>query len=113
MWRKRLLGARSVVVATHQEVDTVVSHEVDEAMFLRDAPRPDVGPKMLDGLRLSDASERVAHHCLNELEQSKGSAAIGLNPELEVLPELVLEDGKTRCRGGGLRLPLLGGQALS
>ena len=104
---------RSVVVAPHQEVDTVVADQVDEAMFLGDPSRPDVGPEMLDGFGLSDALERVAHDGFNEFEESKSSLSIRLHPELKVLPELVLEDGNARSRRGVLRTSLLRGQARS
>ena len=101
------------MIAPHQEVDTVVPNQVDEAMLLGDPSRPDVGPEMLDRFGLPDAVERVTHDCLNKLEEPERSSTISLNPKLEVLPELILEDGETRGRGGAVRLPLLGGQARS
>ena len=76
------LQIESVVIATHQEVDTIVTHEVDEAVLLGNATGPDVGPEMLDGFGLSDALKGVAHHRFDELEDPEGNAAIGLNPEL-------------------------------
>ena len=104
---------RSVVVATHQEVDAVVSNEIDEAVLLSDPSRPDVGSEMLDGFWFADAREGVAHDGLDELEESESSAAVGLNPELQVFPEFVLEDREAGCRSGGSRLPTLGGQTRS
>lgn len=100
------------MVATHQEVDSIVAHEVDEAVFLRDPARPDVGPEVLDGFGLSNAGERVTHDRFDELEHAKGCATISLNPELKILPELVLEDGETGG-SGGFRLRLFGGQGCS
>ena len=82
-------------------------------MFLRDSTRPDVGSEVLDGLGLADAAEWIAHDRFDELEKPEGDPSISLNPELEVFPELVLEDGESRGGTVRVRLPLLGGQARS
>ena len=64
---KERSGLRSVVVATHQEVDSIVSHEVDKAVFLGDPARPDVRPEVLDGFGFTNAFEGVTHDCFDQL----------------------------------------------
>ena len=44
--RQFFRGCRSVVVATLKEIDSVVTDQVDEAMFLGDTTRPYVGAEI-------------------------------------------------------------------
>jgi hypothetical protein len=53
------------VVPTLQEVDPVVAHEVDDAVFLRQPARPEVRAEMAKRLRLADPGEWLADNRLN------------------------------------------------
>ena len=54
-----LLCGASVVVATWEEVDPVGSHQIHEAMFLRDPARPHIGSEVLERLGLPDSLEGI------------------------------------------------------
>jgi hypothetical protein len=85
---------RSVVVSALQELDSVGLDQVDAAMFLRDAPRPDICAKILQRLWFTDAVKRVPQNCLDQVQQPLGGAAVRLNPMLQVFQELRVADGE-------------------
>ena len=61
-------------------------------MFLRDSPRPHVRAKILQRLGVADSLEWVAQYGFDEIEETRGCAAFGLNPVAEILDELRMED---------------------
>ncbi len=66
--------------------------EVDEAMFLCKATRPDACAEMLEGLRLAETYEWIAHDCLDEIEEAKSYATLFVDPVSKVLAKFLLED---------------------
>ena len=76
------VGVDSVVVATLQKLDSVGLDQIDTAMFLGDAPGPDIGAEIFQGFGLTDAVEGVAQNGLNQIQQSLCGTAVRLNPVL-------------------------------
>ena len=72
----------SVVIAALQELDSVGLDQIDTAMFLGDAPGPDIGAEVFQGLGLADAVEGVAQNGLNQIQQSLCGTAVRLDPVL-------------------------------
>ena len=68
----RVREPASVVVAGLQEVDPIVLHEVDDAMFLGQAARPGAGVEILQRLRLADAGEGIAENGLDQIRMLAG-----------------------------------------
>ena len=83
----------SIVVSCLKEVDSSAGHEVNEAMLLRNASRPDARPKMLEGLRFAKAIEGVPHDCLHERKDAQRSPPVRFDPVLQIVPEFRLEYG--------------------
>lgn len=75
-----------------KEVDAVVADEIDDAVLLGEAARPDSGAEVLQWLGLPQALEGVAENRLDEVEGPEGDAAVRVDPEPEVFEELLLED---------------------
>ncbi len=81
-----------VVIPRLQEVDAIVADEVDDPVLGREPATPHARPEVLQGFRLADPGERVAHDRLDDRERAAGSARIGLEPPREVVAKLRLED---------------------
>ena len=76
------LEVGSVVVAALQELDSVGLDQIDTAMFLGDAPGPDIGAEVFQRFGLADAVEGVAQNGLNQIQQSLCGSAVRINPVL-------------------------------
>jgi len=61
----------SVVIPGLEEVDSVGGDEVDEAMFLCEAPRPGTRSEEPERLRLSNTLEGIPHDRLDEIENAE------------------------------------------
>lgn len=96
--RETIRRGRSVVVSALKEVESIVTHQVDEAMLLGDSTRPDVGTEVPDRLGLADTREGVTADGFDEVHDLQGHTTIRLNPKPQVFAELVLEDGGARSR---------------
>src|SRR6266513_2640183 len=90
--RGTMKRAPLVVIPRLQEVDAIVADEVDDPVLGREPATPHTGPEVLQGFRLADSGERVAHDRLDDREGAAGSARIGLEPPREVVAKLRLED---------------------
>jgi hypothetical protein len=86
--------ARSIVVARLEEIYNVIADAVYQTVFLRNAPRPTTCEQISQRLGLSRALERIAHHCLGQIQNSDGSAPVGFDPIPQILPELGMKDGE-------------------
>jgi len=82
------------VVTRLQKRDAVPLDEIDEAMLLREAPRPDTPAEMLQRLRLADSVERISHDGLDEIHETQRDAPLGFDPVAEIFSKLRLEDGR-------------------
>ena len=81
------------MVSSLEEVNGIIRDTVHQAVFLVDTTRPAACQHVSKRLGLSQPLEWIPHHCLDEIEHSNCSAALGLDPKEEVLPELRLKDG--------------------
>ena len=63
-----MVNGGSVVVSALQEIDAIVAHEVDDAVLLRESPRPGVSCEMAQRLRFADPAKRVSHDIFDENE---------------------------------------------
>ena len=80
------------MVAGLEKIDSVVRDTVDQSVSSGNAAGPDVGPQMFERLGLPDAFEGVASDRLHELEDAEGHFSVGLDPVLQVLHALILDD---------------------
>jgi hypothetical protein len=80
------------VIARLKEVDPLVGPAVYEPVLLSDAPRPAAFEHVPKRLRLSYALKRIAHDCLDKVEQPNSGVAISFHPVSKVLAELFVED---------------------
>ena len=71
------MNVRSVVVATLQELDSIRLHEIDAAVLLRDAARPDIGAEVFQGFGMADSLEGLSERGFDEIEQALGCASFG------------------------------------
>jgi hypothetical protein len=51
----------AVVVPSLKEVDPIIANKIDQAMLLRDAPRPNTCAEILQWFWFPNTAERVAH----------------------------------------------------
>jgi hypothetical protein len=76
-----------------QEVDPIISHQIDDPMFLRESSRPDACVKVLERLRFAESVERITHDGLDQLQDAQSDLPVLLYPILEILSKLILKDG--------------------
>src|SRR5262249_27368223 len=86
---------RSVMTTSLEELDAVAPHQVDQAVLLRDPPRPRPGQLVLQRLGLAHADERFTQGRLDQLQDAEGNPAIVLDPG-KILAELRVKDGVSR-----------------
>jgi len=87
------LTTPSVVVATLQELDSICLHEIDAAVLLRNAARPEVGAEVFQGFGMADAREGIPKRGLDEIDQAFGRPAFGVDPMAQVFDKLGVEYG--------------------
>jgi hypothetical protein len=92
-----------VVIAGLEEVDATGTNQVDDSVFLREAPGPRARWKVLERFRFANASKGIAEHRLDNSESTKRHLPVCFHPESEVLDELRLKDGQALCRTRGTR----------
>ena len=65
------------MISRLQKVDAIVVHEIDQAMLLRNAPRPNPCTEVLQRFRFSDAAERLPHNRFDQLQDTeRGTSAV-------------------------------------
>ncbi len=75
-----------------EEVDAFVSDQIDDAVLLRQAPRPHVGAEIFDGFGLADSLKGISAHRLDEIEAAQRGLPVGRDPVSQVFEELLLEN---------------------
>ncbi len=95
----------SVVIPSLEEIDAIVRDEVDHAMLLGQASRPDVRAEMLEWFRLADAEKRVRHDRFDERGDLESDASVVFDPVPEVFSELVLKNAVPTSRDDDGRPP--------
>lgn len=88
----------AVMVSRLQEVNSVIAHEIDNAMFLRQPARPTTRAKIFERFGLPDSFKRIAQDGFHQFESSQSQFAICLDPITQVFDELRLEDCLTLFR---------------
>jgi hypothetical protein len=53
------------VISALKEVESIMTHQVDETVLLGDSTRPDIGAEVSYRFGLADAREGVAAHCFD------------------------------------------------
>jgi len=79
-----------------QEIDAVITDEIDKSVFGSNPPRPDIWPELFEMLRFSDSGERITHHGLDELQDSESSLPVGVDPPAEILEAFWFDDQESR-----------------
>jgi hypothetical protein len=69
------------VITTLDKVNALIAHNVDQAMFFGDAPRPDTWPKVFERFWFAKPAKRFAHYALNEVKDFERNTLIGFNPK--------------------------------
>ena len=80
------------MVSSLEEVNGFIHDTVHQAVFLANTTRPAACQHISKRLGLSKPLEWIPHHCLDEIQYSNGSAALGFDPKKEVLQKLRLKD---------------------
>ena len=95
----------SVVIPGLEEIDAIVRDEVDHAVLLGQASRPDVRAQMPEGLRLAEPGERVRHDRFDERGDLESDTSVVFDPVPEVFSELVLKNAVPTSRDDDGRPP--------
>jgi len=74
------------------EINAIMADHIDQAVFLGDAPGPDIRAEELEGFGLTDALKRVTHDRFDQLENPKSCFPVGFHPVFQILPEFRLEN---------------------
>ena len=75
-------------------MDPLIQDEINEPVFTRYSPRPEVGTEVTEQLGFADSLERRAHNCFDEAEDSQRGLSIRLDPPAEVLETFLLNNEK-------------------
>src|ERR1035441_1069158 len=79
------------MVTSLKKINSFVADTVDQAVFLRDAPRPTTCEQMSERLRLPRALKWITHYRFDQIQHSDCGAPVGLDPISQVLTELRME----------------------
>ena len=90
------------VVPGLEEIDALAAHEVDQTMFLSDAPRPDVRAEVPERLRLTRTGEGRAHDLFDQGPDSARYPRLLPRPPSEILAD---SGWKTASRSLSLNPP--------
>ena len=84
--------AGSVVVASRQEMDSIVTDLIDEAMLAVDAPRPTASEFTAQAFGFAGPLKRIRKHRFNQLEYAQCPFPVGLGPIPQVVEKGWIED---------------------
>src|ERR1035438_9113170 len=79
------------MVTSLKKINSSVADTVDQAVFLRDAPRPTTCEQMSERLRLSRALKWITDYRFDQIQHSDCGAPVGPDPISQVLTELRME----------------------
>src|ERR1039458_1804810 len=79
------------MVTSLKKINSFVADTVDQAVFLRDAPRPTTCEQMSERLRLPRALKWITHYRFDQIQHSDCGAPVGLDPISQVLTEFRME----------------------
>jgi hypothetical protein len=85
------------VITALEEHDPILQHEVDEPVFLVEAPRPGARQDVFQWLWFAEPRERVPEARLDKLKGLESDLAVRFYPIPKIVPELRLEDRKALC----------------
>ena len=74
-------SAISIVVSSLKKVDSIIADQIDDAMFLRQTPRPSSRQRILQRFGLSDSSKGIGHDRFDQVEGPQGNFPFGFDPE--------------------------------
>jgi hypothetical protein len=94
------INSLSVVIAPLQELHAISLHQLDAAVLLGEAARPDIRPEVAQRLGFANAGEGIAKDGPHQIEETPCRAAIVLDPMLQVIQELRVADGQPFSRHG-------------
>ena len=77
-----------------EEVDTIATDKVNDAVFLRQTARPGARREVLQGLWFTDALEGIANDRLDKVKGAERDPSIRFDPVPQVFAELRV---KNRC----------------
>ena len=81
------------MIASLKKINTLVGDTVHQPVFLRDTARPTTRQDISEGLRFAQALKWIAHHRLDQVQDSETGVPVGLDPKSQILEELRLKDG--------------------
>ncbi len=76
-----------------EKVDAFVGHQINDPMFLRQAPRPGSRREILQRFRFRNSREWIAENSFDDLQRTQCNAPIDINPVPKIIPEFGMEDG--------------------
>ena len=80
------------MISALEKVDALIGHDVYDPMLRGEAARPDIGTEMAQRLRFGYSFEWSTHNCLHDREHTQRGFAIVLDPPLQILSKLLLND---------------------
>lgn len=84
------------MISRLQEIDSVATNQIDEPVFLREAPRPDPLGEVFQRLGLSNPFKRAAHDRFDQIEDPQCHPPIHVDPEPQVVEKFRMKNGITR-----------------
>ena len=82
----------SIVVAGLEKIDPSGADRIDQSMFFGDAAGPRAGQHVFQRFRFPDALKWISHCGFDQVQDSQGDPAIGLDPVAQVLAKFGMKD---------------------
>ena len=76
-----------------QEIDSIVTDQIDDAVLLRQATGPDAGAKIFQRFRFADPGEGISQNRLDEVQRPQGDPSLRFHPIAQVFEKLRLKNG--------------------
>jgi hypothetical protein len=80
------------MIASLKKINRRGSDTVHQPVLLRDTARPTTREDISKRLRFAYALEWIAHHCLNQVQDSESGAPVGFYPKPQIFQEFRLKD---------------------
>ncbi len=80
------------MVSRLKEMNPVFLHQIDQTMFLRDAPGPNARTQSLQRLGFTFPAKRIPHYRLDQTKDPQGYLAVLFNPINKIIPKVRFKD---------------------
>ncbi len=80
------------MVSRLQEINSIVAHEINNAVFLCQSSRPTTRCEIFEWFRFANTIKRIAQNGVNQFKSAQSQFAIRLNPVTQIFDEFGLKD---------------------